>query len=94
MVRRGYTTRIDRNGVIVARPKGIRLRFPFKGLVLLALGFFCFKALMLAANGPQAYEDRVATLAAGNAVEAAGAKALMIDPVTQWIADQIGPYLP
>ncbi|KEJ88220.1 hypothetical protein [Sulfitobacter donghicola] len=93
LVRRGYTTRIDKNGVIVAKPKAMRIRLPIKGAVLLVLSFFCFKAFMLAANGPDTYQDRLATLESGNAAEAFGASVLAIDPVTQYIADQMGPLL-
>lgn len=91
LVRRGYTSRVDKNGVIVAKPKGMRIRFPIKGIVLMVLGFFCLKALMLSANGPAAYQERLATLQNGTAIEAMGARALGIDPATQFIANQMGP---
>jgi len=91
LVRRGYTARVDRNGIIVAKPRTRRLRFPIKGIVFMVLGFLCLKALMLSANGPAAYEERLATLESGNAVEAMGARVLSIDPATQFIADKMGP---
>lgn len=93
MVRRGYTTYVGKNGVITAKPKAMRLRLPVKGAVLMVLCFFCFKAFMLAANGPATYQDRLATLENGSAIEALGARVLAIDPVTQFIADQAGPLL-
>lgn len=91
LVRRGYTSRVDKNGIIIAKPKARRFHFPFKGLVLLVLGFFGFKALMLSSAGPDTYNDRLATLQNGNAIEAMGAKALSVDPVTQFFADKMGP---
>lgn len=91
LVRRGYTSRVDKNGIIIAKPKSRSFHFPVKGLVLLVMGFFCFKAIMLSANGPATYEDRLATLQNGSVVEALGAKALSVDPVTQFLAGQIGP---
>ena len=93
LVRRGYTTRIDKNGIIVAKPRARRMRFPVKGASMFFLGFLCLKALMLSANGPDTYYDRLATLQNGNAVEAFGARVLAIDPATQFIADKIGPFI-
>ena len=91
LVRRGYTTRIDKNGLIISKPKKMRLRFPVKGILVMVLSFFCLKALMLSANGPDTYQDRLATLQNGTVVEAMGARVLGIDPATQFIADKIGP---
>jgi hypothetical protein len=91
LLRRGFTTRVDKNGVIIAKPKSRRLRFPLKGIVMMVLGFLCLKALMLSANGPAAYQERLATLEKGNVVEVAGARVLSVDPATQFIADQMGP---
>jgi len=91
LLRRGYTTRVDRNGIIIAKPKTMRLRLPVKGAFLLVVGFLCLKALMLSANGPDTYNDRLATLQNGSVVEAMGAKVLAIDPATQFIADKLGP---
>ena len=59
----------------------------------MVFSFFCFKAFMLIANGPDTYNDRLATLQNGTVIEAMGAKVLSIDPATQFIADQVGPYL-
>ncbi len=92
LVRRGYTTRVDRNGLIVVKPKKMRLRFPLKGILLLVLSFFCLKGLMLSANGPDTYQDRLATLESGTVIEAMGARVLGIDPATQFIADKIGRF--
>lgn len=88
LVRRGYTTRVDKNGIIIAKPKRARLRFPLKGVFLLVLSFLCFKAFMLVANGPDTYNDRLALLQNGTVVEAMGAKLLAVDPATRFIADQ------
>lgn len=82
---------VQQNGIIYAKAKRRRRHFPIKGTFLMVAGFFCFKALMLAANGPAAYEDRLATLQQGTVVEAGGAWVLGIDPVTEFIAHQVGP---
>jgi predicted metalloprotease len=93
LVRRGYTARVDRNGIIIAQIKPRRFRLPVKGVMLIALGFLGFKGFMLAANGPDTYLDRLALLQNGTAVEAMGARVLAIDPATQFIADHLGPLL-
>ena len=93
LVRRGYMSRVDKNGIIITKPKRARVRLPVKGLVLMVFSFFCFKAFMLIANGPDTYNDRLATLQNGTVIEAMGAKVLSIDPATQFIADQVAPYL-
>ncbi|KIN73428.1 hypothetical protein [Sulfitobacter guttiformis] len=86
-----FVTRIDNNGVVVVKAKRRGRHFPLKGALLMVLGFFCFKALMLSANGPESYSERLALLENGTVVEAMGARVLGIDPVTQFLADQIGP---
>ncbi|MBB3992847.1 hypothetical protein GGR95_000466 [Sulfitobacter undariae] len=88
LVSRGYTSRVDKNGIIVVKPKGKRLRFPIKGLLLLVLCFLGFKALVLTTSGPATYNERLAVLENGTAFEVLGATVLSIDPATQFIADQ------
>jgi len=93
LLRRGYTTHVGRNGIIVAKPKRARINLPVKGILLFVLGFFCLKALMLYSNGPETYNDRLVTLQNGNFVEAIGARIMAIDPLTQLITDQVGQLL-
>lgn len=88
---RGSDTNINRNGLIVTRPK--RRTLPIKGLALLAIGFIGFKGLLLAHIGPDTYDQRVALLAEGTFVEQAGAWVMQTDPLTEWTAGQIGPVL-
>ena len=88
-----FVTRIDQNGVLVVKAKRRGFQFPVKGLSLTILGFFCFKALMLGTSGPEAYADRLALLQEGTIIEAVGVRVLSVDPVTQFIADQVGPLL-
>lgn len=82
----GYTTRLNRNGVIEHQP--IR-RIPFltmKGLLLVAAGFLGFKGILLANLGLEDYAIRIGHLAQGTAVEKVGAWLMGIDPATAWIA--------
>ncbi len=89
----GYTTKVGKDGLIRVTPKSKRRGFPIRGLILTVLGFFVFKAIMLASFGPVTYQDRLALLENGTVVEMAGAKVLGIDPITAAIADLVGPYL-
>jgi|GEM_PF-2424607 hypothetical protein len=89
--RRNVVAHVNKNGVIYTKAKRKRVQVPVRGLSIMVLGFFCFKALMLSANGPAAYEERLAMLQSGTVVEALGARVLGIDPVTQFLADQAGP---
>jgi len=93
LVRCGYTSRIDKNGIIITKPKRARVHLPVKGVVLMVFGFVCFKAFLLAVNGPETYTDRLEMLQNGTFIEAMGAKVLGIDPATQFIADTLAPYL-
>lgn len=89
LIRRGYTTRVDNNGIIIAKPKPMRLRLPVKGAFLMVLCFLGLKAFMLYANGPETYNERLATLQNGSIVEQWGAVVLVVDPATQFFADQL-----
>lgn len=91
----GYTTKVGKDGLITVTPKARRARSTsgFTFLLLAALGFFAFKAFMLAASGPAAYGERLEGLQSGTVVEQAGAFVLGVDPITQKLADLAGPIL-
>lgn len=90
---RGYTVMVDRNGLIVAQPKCTRRYFPLKGITMLILGFFVFKAFTLSVNGPEAYQERLAMLENGTIIEVFGAKIMGLDPVTVGLAESMGPLM-
>lgn len=90
---RGYAAVVGHDGLITIKAIRPKRSLPIKGMALLLVGFFCFKALMLAHLGPDAYGERVADLGAGTLVEQVGALAMQADPATQWIATQIGPFM-
>lgn len=88
----GYTTKVGRDGLIIVKPKRrIHTGFPFKGLLALVLGFFVFKAFMLASLSEITYSERVEKLQQGTHVEQAGAYLMQIDPVTRGIAGFLEP---
>ena len=89
----GYTTQVRGDGLIVVQAKRGKARrfFPVKGLAALILGFFIFKAFMLASLGEITYNERVAKLQQGTQIEQGGAYVMQIDPVTQFLAGFLEP---
>ncbi len=90
---RGYDCKVGRDGLIVFKPKRRRARFPWKGLMLLAIGVLSFKGLVIAYTGDDAYDQRVAELRVGTMPEQFGAVVMQTDPVSAMIATQIRPFL-
>lgn len=89
----GYSARVQSDGLIVLEPRRMRSRVSGKVFVLVVLAFFGFKAFLMAALGFGSYDERVARLAEGTAVERAGALVMQSDPVSLWMAEKIGPIL-
>lgn len=91
---RGYRTVMRSDGLIVVKPKRRLLRgFPIKGLLGLVLGFFVFKALMLASLSEITYNERVAKLNQGGVIEQGGAWVMQIDPATRFLSGFIAPFI-
>ncbi|MFT4962554.1 MAG: hypothetical protein ACI92Z_003653 [Paracoccaceae bacterium] len=90
---RGYVTRMRSDGLLVARPYRTRPRIPVKALILFVMAFVVFKGFLIANIGSDAYSERVAKLENGTVVEQAGAWVMQSDPVSDMVAQQIGPIL-
>lgn len=90
---RGYVHKLQPNGLVIARPKRRAPRVSPRGVVLFIAGIFVFKALLIAHLGEASYEERVAVLQAGSLPEQAGAIVMQVDPVSRWLALEIGPVL-
>jgi hypothetical protein len=90
---RGYVTRVQPDGLIIAQPKRQSVQIPFRVLLFILAAFFGFKAFLFASIGPLPYEDRLARLQSGTVAEEAGAFVMQADPLTVYIANQIGPRL-
>tara|TARA_B110000971_G_C19664057_1_gene343674 strand:- start:95 stop:445 length:351 start_codon:yes stop_codon:yes gene_type:complete len=90
---RGYTTEIRSDGLIVVKPYVRRRGFsiPVAGVVMLLAGLLFFKAFILAAVGPDLYDERVAKLGEGTFVEQGGAWVMQVEPATEYFATVIGP---
>lgn len=89
-----YVRLEERDGLLipVARSRP-RRSMPLRGITLSLVTFLVFKGFLLAYLGPITYADRLATLEAGNAAEKLGGWIMSADPVTLWIASQLGALI-
>lgn len=90
----GVVRTINSDGLIVAKPRLYRPRFPLKGLLAVLILGFLFKGFLFAYLGETAYGERVATLQSGSLLEQAGAWVMQSDPVTVMAAEGISMILP
>lgn len=84
----GYVASMSHDGLLIAVPRRRRLRVPFAGIALLAVGIIAFKGVVLAQVGDAGYQTRLDGLAQGTQVERAAAWVMQADPITQWVAQQ------
>lgn len=89
----GFSATVSQDGLIVFRPKRRRSTFSVRGLVLLVVGIFLFKGLILAHLGPTVYDQRVDALKNGTFVEQAGATIMAQDQISTVIADTLRPFV-
>jgi len=90
----GVVRTVKSDGLIVARPRLYKPKFPLKGLIIvLALGFL-FKGFLLAYIGDAGYTERLTALQSGTVVEQVGAWVMQPDPVTTIVAGGIAAILP
>ncbi len=90
---KGYTFRVDKNGLINIKPKRERRSAPVTLIIaLLAIGLL-FKSVALANFGPEKYAERLAPMRTGNMVEQAGAWVLNPGPMTQRVAQAISGFI-
>lgn len=59
----------------------------FLGMLFVLIAY---KAYLFGVLGPTVYEERVARLAGGTAIEQMGAFVMQADPLTSWIAERVG----
>ncbi|MEM9474572.1 MAG: hypothetical protein AAGA71_04725 [Pseudomonadota bacterium] len=90
---RGYVTEVTDDGLIVHRPRRIRRGLPWRGVLFVLVMLMIFKAFLLAYIGDLEYASRVAALEAGGTVEQIGAFVMRADPVTQYVANLMAPYI-
>lgn len=89
----GYVNVVNSDGLMTAHPRRTSLRFPWRGVAIVAVLFFLFKGLLLVSLGEAEYAQRAISLQAGTPVEQVGGWAMQPDPLTLWIAEQIKTIL-
>lgn len=82
---RGPTHVMGPDGLVLLRRRP-RRRLPLRGLALLLCGGLLFKTVLFVHLGESGYALRLEALAAGTAVERAGAVVMQADPATRAIA--------
>lgn len=82
----GYVTAVNSDGLVVAKPQRRSNRGMLRGLAMVVIVMMLFKGFLHAQLGASAYQSRIDALAAGNAVEQAGAHFMVADPITLWIS--------
>lgn len=87
LVNRGVVHKMNKDGLVVAKPRVYTPRFPLKGLVLLIGACLVFKGFVYYDMGAADYDGRIAGLAQGSVFEQAGAWMMQADPLTTAIAD-------
>ena len=90
----GYVTSINHDGLIIATPRRRRMRVPFAGIALLAVGIIAFKGIVHAQLGPEVYDARIAALSEGSQVEKVGAWIMQADPLTVFVSEQMRNLVP
>ncbi len=90
----GVVRSVNSDGLIIAKPRLYRPRFPLKGLLAVLFLGFIFKGFLFAYLGEAEYVERVAALQSGTVLEQAGAWVMQPDPVTLLAANGIGSVLP
>ena len=90
----GYTTKVNDDGLVVARPRRRTSWTTIRGLALIVCVILIFKGFLHAQLGPLAYDERVASLARGNIAEQVGACAMKPEQVTLWISTQVNSLVP
>lgn len=85
----GYVTKVNPDGLVVAKPQRRSYRGLMRGLVILIAVMMIFKGVLYTQLGAAAYEARVTSLKEGSVVEQSGAWVMTPDPVTVWLSDKI-----
>lgn len=90
----GVVKTVTADGLIVARPRLYKPRFPLKGLIIVLMLGFLFKGFLFAYLGEAAYGERVASLQQGTVMEQAGAWIMYPDLATVFVSKGVETILP
>lgn len=89
---RGYTMRMQPDGLIVAQPRRTISPMSVRTVVIFLAVFILFKGFAMANLGSEEYNARVDQLHQGNLAEMVGGVAMAADPLSTLFADQIAPF--
>ncbi len=93
MASSGAVKTVNADGLIVARPRVYKPKFPLKGILVLVILGFLFKGFLFAYLGEAEYANRVAGLSEGSMMEKVGAWVMQADPATMFLAGSIESLL-
>lgn len=82
----GFSLKLDGNNLLVAHPRHVMPRFPWRAIAMVLVIGFAFKAYLIAALGDATYLSRLGGLTHGHALEQAGAWVMQPDPASQVVA--------
>lgn len=85
----GFKTEVNDDGLVVAKPHKRRGGATLRGIAFIAVVVMLFKGFLHAQLGVYAYEERVLSLAEGNAIEKVGAWVMTADPVTLTLSQHL-----
>ena len=83
----GYTMKLNSDNLLVAHPRHLSPKFPWRAMATVLVVGFGFKAFLIAALGDATYLSRLGGLSHGHALERAGAWVMQPDPLSQMVAD-------
>lgn len=92
-IARGHVTTVNKDGLIVVKPRRQVHRFPWRGLMFTLALVMVFKGAIFMSLGQEAYDLRVENLRAGTFVEQMGAFVMQADPATIWISEFFASFL-
>ena len=83
----GVIRSFNHDGVEIARVRRKKRELPLRHLLQFALAVFSFKIFLFLDMGPAAYGQKVADLSNGTLIERVASRAMILDPVSQWLVD-------
>ncbi len=92
MRRNGVVHRVGKDGLIRSRPRLIKPEVPFRGIFIVLLLLFAFKALLYAQMGAGNYAAQVEELREGSVLQQAGAFVMQEDPLTVAVGGYLTQY--
>ena len=83
----GYTMKLNSDNLLVAHPRHLSPKFPWRAMASVLIVGLVFKAFLIAALGDATYLSRLGGLSQGHALERAGAWVMQPEPVSQMVAN-------